>query len=40
METSGGSVGERGDAYCESVPNDPTEIENWNTQCMPDSGRR
>jgi hypothetical protein len=36
MEASGGSVGERGDAYCESVPNDPTEIENWNTQCMPD----
>jgi len=40
MEASGGSVGERGDAYCESVPNDPTEIEDWNNQCMPDNNRR
>ncbi|HMR52731.1 hypothetical protein [Amaricoccus sp.] len=40
METSGGSAGEHGEGYCDSVPADPTEIENWNTECMPDSNRR
>ncbi|HPG21783.1 MAG TPA: hypothetical protein PLH75_03225 [Amaricoccus sp.] len=40
METSGGAAGQQGEGYCATVPTDPTEIENWNNQCMPDSNRR
>ncbi len=40
MEVTGGAASERGEGYCETVPSDPTEIENWNNECMPDNNRR
>ena len=29
------SVGAAGDAYCETVPSDPSLIEQWNKVCSP-----
>jgi hypothetical protein len=37
---SGGSAGAMGEAYCETTPSDPAEIENWEQICMPDEGGR
>ncbi len=35
---SGGSAGERGPEYCETVPTDPNEMTQWNELCG--GGRR
>jgi hypothetical protein len=32
----GDSAGSAGPGYCESVPADPDEIEQWNQLCSPD----
>lgn len=36
---SGGSAGAEGPAYCETVPTNPDDMEDWNQLCSPD-GRR
>ena len=35
---TGGSAGAQGEAYCETVPTNPDDLEQWNELCEP--GRR
>ncbi len=35
-DVPGDSAGSAGPAYCESVPSNPDEIEQWNQLCSPD----
>jgi hypothetical protein len=37
---TGGSAGAMGEAYCESVPTNPDELEQWNELCQNQGGRR
>ena len=33
---SGGSAGSMGESYCETVPTNPDDMEQWNQLCQPD----
>jgi hypothetical protein len=33
---SGGSAGSMGESYCETVPTNPDDLEQWNQLCQPD----
>jgi hypothetical protein len=35
----GDSAGSAGPAYCETVPSDPDDMEQWNELCSPDDRR-
>jgi hypothetical protein len=32
---SGGSAGAQGEAFCETPPSNPDDLENWNELCFP-----
>ena len=37
---TGGSAGAMGEAYCETVPTNPDDLEQWNELCQNQGGRR
>jgi hypothetical protein len=37
---TGGSAGAMGEGYCETVPTNPDELEQWNELCAEAGGRR